>query len=57
MLEVRITRNNGETAKEKVDELIRELGLAIIIVSALVMFALGWREALVVVTAVPLTLP
>ncbi len=57
-VEVRITRNNGETAKEKVDELIRELGLAIIIVSALVMFALGWREALVVVTAgVPLTLP
>lgn len=54
-VEVRITRNNGETAKEKVDELIRELGLAIVIVSALVMFALGWREALVVVTAVPLT--
>jgi multidrug efflux pump subunit AcrB len=54
-VEVRVTRNNGETAKEKVDELIRELGLAIVIVSALVMFALGWREALVVVTAVPLT--
>ena len=54
-IEVRITRNNGETAKEKVDELIRELGLAIVIVSALVMFTLGWREALVVVTAVPLT--
>ncbi len=52
---VRITRNNGETADEKVTELIRELGLAIIIVSALVMFALGWREAIIVVTAVPLT--
>jgi multidrug efflux pump subunit AcrB len=54
-IEVRITRNNGETADEKVTELIRELGLAIIIVSALVMFALGWREAIIVVTAVPLT--
>lgn len=54
-IEVRITRNNGETAKEKVDELIRELGLAIVIVSALVMFTLGWREAVIVVTAVPLT--
>ncbi len=54
-IEVRITRNNGETADEKVSELIRELGLAIIIVSALVMFALGWREAVIVVTAVPLT--
>lgn len=54
-IEARVTRNNGETADEKVTELIRELGLAIIIVSALVMFALGWREALIVVTAVPLT--
>lgn len=54
-IEVRVTRNNGETADEKVSELIRELGLAIIIVSALIMFSLGWREALIVVTAVPLT--
>ncbi len=49
------SRNNGETANEKVNELIRELGLAILIVSALVMFSLGWREAAIVVTAVPLT--
>ena len=54
-IEVRITRNNGETADDKVSELIRELGLAIIIVAALVMFILGWREAIIVVTAVPLT--
>jgi multidrug efflux pump subunit AcrB len=54
-IEVRVTRNNGETADEKVTELIRELGLAIIIVSGLVMFSLGWREAIIVVTAVPLT--
>jgi multidrug efflux pump subunit AcrB len=50
-----VTRNYGETADEKVSELIRELGLAIIIVSALIMFSLGWREAIIVVTAVPLT--
>lgn len=54
-IEARITRNYGETADEKVNELIRELGLAIIIVSALIMFSLGWREAFIVVTAVPLT--
>lgn len=54
-VEATVTRDQGETANEKVDELIRELGLAIIIVSALIMFSLGWREALVVVTAVPLT--
>lgn len=54
-IESRVTRNYGETADEKVNELIRELGLAIVIVSALIMFSLGWREALIVVTAVPLT--
>ena len=54
-IEVRITRNYGETADEKVNELVRELGLAIVIVSGLIMFTLGWREAIIVVTAVPLT--
>ena len=54
-VEVRVTRNYGETADEKVNELVRELGLAIVIVAALIMFSLGWREALIVVTAVPLT--
>ncbi|MCI0701677.1 MAG: efflux RND transporter permease subunit [Planctomycetia bacterium] len=54
-IEARVTRNYGETANEKVNELIRELGLAIVIVSALIMFSLGWREAIIVVTAVPLT--
>jgi len=54
-VEVRMTRNYGETANEKVNELVRELGIAILIVSALIMFSLGWREAIIVVTAVPLT--
>ncbi len=54
-IEVRVTRNYGETANDKVNELVRELGLAIVIVAALIMFSLGWREALIVVTAVPLT--
>jgi multidrug efflux pump subunit AcrB len=54
-IEIRITRNYGATANEKVNELVRELGLAIVIVSALIAFALGWREAVIVVTAVPLT--
>lgn len=50
-----ITRNYGETANEKVNELVRDLGVSIIIVAALIAFALGWREAIIVVTAVPLT--
>ncbi len=54
-VQVSITRNYGESANDKVNELVRELGLAIIIVVGLIAFALGWREAVIVVTAVPLT--
>jgi multidrug efflux pump subunit AcrB len=54
-VEARVTRNHGETADEKVNELVRSLGLAVVVVAALIMFSLGWREAIVVVTAVPLT--
>jgi multidrug efflux pump subunit AcrB len=54
-VEALITRNYGETANEKVNELVRELGLAIVIVVGLIAFSLGWREAVIVVTAVPLT--
>ena len=51
----RVTRNYGETAGDKVNELVNELGFAVIIVSALIVFSLGWREAVIVATAVPLT--
>jgi multidrug efflux pump subunit AcrB len=54
-VEMVITRNYGETANDKVNELVRELGLAIIIVVGLIALTLGWREAVIVVTAVPLT--
>jgi multidrug efflux pump subunit AcrB len=50
-----ITRNYGETADEKVNELVGELSSAIILVVGLVALTLGWREAIVVATAVPLT--
>ncbi len=49
------SRNYGETANEKVNELVRELGLAVLIVVGLVGLSLGWRESIIVVTAVPLT--
>ena len=49
-VEVSITRNYGETANAKVNELVEHLTLAIIIVVALIGFALGWREAVIVVT-------
>ncbi len=50
-----ITRNYGETAQEKVGGLISSLGFAIISVVILLAFTLGWREALIVAIAVPIS--
>jgi multidrug efflux pump subunit AcrB len=52
---VEITRNYGETASDKVGELLMHLGIAIIAVTVLVMLAMGWRGGLVVFFSVPLT--
>ncbi|MCX7045804.1 MAG: efflux RND transporter permease subunit [Candidatus Sumerlaeota bacterium] len=51
----RITRNYGETANDKVNELVEGLAVAIIIVIALIIFSLGWKEAFIVAVAVPIT--
>lgn len=50
-----VTRNYGETAQGKVNELLSSLFFAIVTVVALLAFALGWREALVVALAVPMS--
>jgi multidrug efflux pump subunit AcrB len=52
---VEVTRNYGETASDKVGELLLHLGIAIIAVTILVMLAMGWRGGLVVFFSVPLT--
>jgi len=52
---VRITRNYGETANAKVNELVESLAVAIVIVIGLIAWTLGWREGLVVAVAVPIT--
>jgi len=52
---VDITRNYGETASDKVSELLLHLGVAILAVTILVMLAMGWRGGLVVFFSVPLT--
>ncbi|MFA6168930.1 MAG: efflux RND transporter permease subunit, partial [Gemmatimonadaceae bacterium] len=51
-----VTRNYGETAAEKAGELILHLIIATLSVTLLIGFFLGWREALVVLVAVPVTL-
>ncbi len=55
-LNVTITRNYGETAKDKSDELLKHLLLATISVTLLIAFVLGWRESGVVLLAIPVTL-
>ncbi len=55
-VEVTVTRNYGETATEKAQKLIGKLVFATAFVVALVFFALGKREALIVGIAVTLTL-
>lgn len=55
-VEMTVTRNYGETANEKAMELLSHIIIATIGVALLVWFALGWREALVVLVAVPVTL-
>ena len=55
-LNVSITRNYGETAKEKSDELLKHLFIATLSVTLLIALALGWRESGVVLIAIPVTL-
>ena len=51
----RITRDYGQTANQKVNELVESLAVAIVIVVALIALTLGWREGLIIATAVPIT--
>ncbi len=53
---VTTTRNYGETAKAKSDELLEHLLLATLSVTFLVALFLGWRESGVVLLAIPVTL-
>ncbi len=52
---VRITRDYGETANEKVNNLVTSLGLAIITVIGLLALTMSWREGVIVAIAVPIT--
>ena len=52
---VRITRNYGETANDKVNSLVEGLGMAIITVIGLIALVMNWRVGLIVATAVPIT--
>ena len=55
-LNVSVTRNYGETAAQKSNELLWHMFLAVVSVSALIWLVLGRRESAVVLTAIPVTL-
>ena len=55
-VQVTVTRNYGETAQEKSNELLKHLMLATVSVTILIALVLGWRSATVVLMAVPVTL-
>jgi multidrug efflux pump subunit AcrB len=53
---VDVTRNYGETAEEKSDELVEHLLIATLSVVLLISLTMGWRSGVVVGIAVPVTL-
>ena len=54
-VELYVTRDYGETANHKVNELVEGLLIAVITVVGLLAITLGWREAVVVALAIPIT--
>lgn len=55
-LHVEVTRNYGETASEKANELLFHLSLATVSIVALIAAMIGWREGLVVAIVIPTTI-
>ncbi len=52
-IEYIVTRNYGERANEAVNELMHHLIITIVIIAVMLIFALGWRESLIVTFTVP----
>lgn len=55
-VDVTVTRDYGETANEKANELLFHLGLATVSIVLLVLLAIGWREGVVVAIVIPVTI-
>jgi multidrug efflux pump subunit AcrB len=55
-VQVTVTRNYGLTAEQKSNELLWHMLVAVFSVSFLILLALGWRESLIVLLAIPATL-
>ncbi|WP_395647608.1 efflux RND transporter permease subunit [Terricaulis sp.] len=55
-VEAVLTRNYGETANEKANELLFHLALATASIVVLIVFTIGWREAMVTAFVIPTTI-
>ncbi len=55
-IDVIVTRDYGETANEKANELLFHLALATISIVLLMGFVIGWRESIVVAIVIPTTI-
>jgi len=55
-LDVTVTRNYGETASDKANELLFHLGLATVSIVLLIALTIGWREGIVTLVVVPITI-
>ena len=54
-VQLTVSRNYGQTASDKVSELLFHLFISIVVVTLFVMLAMGWRGGLVVFLSVPVT--
>ncbi len=55
-IEIAVTRDYGETATEKANELLFHLALATVSIVALIVVMVGWREGVVVFVIIPTTI-
>jgi multidrug efflux pump subunit AcrB len=55
-VQVEVTRNYGQTANDKVNDLIKKLFIATGAVTILVLYFLGWRPSLVVTLVIPVVI-
>ena len=55
-IQVEVTRNYGQTANDKVNDLIKKLFIATGAVTILVLFWLGWRPSVVVTLVIPVVI-
>lgn len=55
-IRVEVTRDYGETANEKTNELLFHLCLATVSIVILIGFSIGWREAFVTLIVIPVTI-